>query len=91
MIDEVQNLINNGFTLERLKYFGLEYKFIGEYLFNEISYNAMQEKLNFAINRFSKRQMTFFRRMEKRGINIKWIQGDNLREVYKHVDNYIKK
>ena len=50
---------------------------IYENLFNEISYNTMQEKLNFAINRFSKRQMTFFRRMEKRGLKIHWMKKNN--------------
>jgi tRNA dimethylallyltransferase len=78
MIEEVENLIKNGITLDRLKYFGLEYKFLGEYLFNNISFEEMVNKLNVAINRFSKRQMTFFRRMEKRGIQIKWINNNDL-------------
>lgn len=78
MIEEVENLIKNGITLDRLKYFGLEYKFLGEYLFNNISFEEMVNKLNIAINRFSKRQMTFFRRMEKRGIQIKWINNNDL-------------
>ena len=78
MIEEVENLIKNGITLNRLKYFGLEYKFLGEYLFDNISFEEMVNKLNVAINRFSKRQMTFFRRMEKRGIQIKWINNNDL-------------
>jgi len=78
MIEEVENLIKNGITLDRLKYFGLEYKFLGEYLFDNISFEEMVNKLNVAINRFSKRQMTFFRRMEKRGIQIKWINNNDL-------------
>ena len=65
MIEEVQLLIDNGIDLKRLNYFGLEYKFIGEYLSNNITYNEMINNLNISINRFSKRQMTFFRRMEK--------------------------
>jgi len=78
MIEEVENLIKDGITLDRLKYFGLEYKFLGEYLFDNISFEEMVNKLNVAINRFSKRQMTFFRRMEKRGIQIKWINNNDL-------------
>ena len=74
MIDEVQSLINNGIDIKRLNYFGLEYKFIGKYLSQELSYDEMVEKLNIAINRFAKRQMTFFRRMEKRGIKINWLK-----------------
>ena len=89
MIEEVQGLINNGMKLDRLKYFGLEYKFIGQYLFNEISYQDMLEKLNYAINRFSKRQMTFFRRMEKRGLSITWISENNLESINKHLEQYL--
>ena len=70
MIAEVKELLNNGLSLERLKYFGLEYRFIGEYLSDKYSYEEMKNKLNYAINRFSKRQMTFFRRMEKRHLTI---------------------
>ena len=70
MIREVEALINNGLSIKRLKYFGLEYKYIAQYLNKEIDLELMIEKLNYAINRFSKRQMTFYRRMEKRGINI---------------------
>lgn len=89
MIEEVQGLINNGMKLDRLKYFGLEYKFIGQYLFDEISYQDMLEKLNYAINRFSKRQMTFFRRMEKRGLSITWISENNLESINKHLEQYL--
>ena len=89
MIEEVQGLINNGMKLDRLKYFGLEYKFIGQYLFNKISYQDMLEKLNYAINRFSKRQMTFFRRMEKRGLSITWISENNLESINKHLEQYL--
>jgi len=73
MIDEVEDLIKGGLNINRLKYFGLEYKYIAKYLNNEIDLNTMTSELNTAINRFAKRQMTFFRRMEKRGIKIKWI------------------
>ena len=89
MIDEVQSLIDKGIGLDRLKYFGLEYKFVGKYLYNEIKYDEMVEKLNFAINKFSKRQMTFFRRMEKRGINILWISPDDFNLIDKYMEDYL--
>lgn len=89
MLEEVEFLIQNGMSLDRLKYFGLEYRFLGEYLFNNISYEEMVNKLNVSINRFSKKQMTFFRRMEKRGIEIKWIQNDELEEAKKYIKTYL--
>ena len=89
MIEEVQGLINNGMTLDRLRYFGLEYKFIGRYIFNEISYDDMVSSLNTAINRFSKRQMTFFRRMEKWGMKIHWLKPKSLDNAVQLIDNYL--
>ena len=86
-VEEVEKLIYHGMSLERLKYFGLEYKIVGEYLFNQIDFDDMKLKLKFAINRFSKRQMTFFRRMEKRGINIEWID----KKEYQNINQFIKK
>ena len=83
MIAEVESLLDSGLSHERIQYFGLEYKIIGEYLLNNLELNVMHEKLNYAINRFSKRQMTFFRRMEKRGIKINWINPDSLNEKEK--------
>ena len=91
MIEEVQGLIDNGMSLDRLKYFGLEYKFIGQYIFNEITYDEMVSNLNTAINRFSKRQMTFFRRMEKRGININWVEKSDYKKIKKLIINYLNK
>ncbi|MCK6603630.1 MAG: tRNA (adenosine(37)-N6)-dimethylallyltransferase MiaA [Ignavibacteriaceae bacterium] len=72
MVDEVKSLMNHGISVERLKYFGLEYKFIGMYLSGEINYNDMFQKLNAAIHDFAKRQETWFRRMERNGIVIHW-------------------
>ena len=89
MIEEVEQLIKRGMTLDRLKYFGLEYKFLGEYLFDDISFEEMVNKLNVAINRFSKRQMTFFRRMEKRGVKIKWINNDDLSIAKKYIKDFL--
>ncbi len=75
MIDEVKNLLNSGVPAETLIYYGLEYKFITLYLLNKISYNEMFSKLETAIRQFSKRQMTWFRRMERQGTKIYWLDG----------------
>lgn len=75
MIEEVEGLIKSGITFEKLYFFGLEYKFIGQYLKGELNYNDMYQKLNSAIHAFAKRQMTWFRKMEREGININWIDG----------------
>lgn len=72
MIEEVKELIANGVTKEDLVFYGLEYKFIAAYLFNELSYQELKERLAIAICQFAKRQMTFFRKMEKDGVNIHW-------------------
>ena len=82
MIEEVNQLLSdNLLTFERLNYFGLEYRYIGYYLSKKISYDDMFSKLNTAIHKFAKKQMTFFRRMEKRGVNINWIKNGNLEEA----------
>ena len=89
MIEEVEVLIDHGLDFERLKYFGLEYKIIGEYLFDQISIDEMKLKLKFAINKFSKRQMTFFRRMEKRGIEINWITKQEVQNIDSLIEQYL--
>ena len=76
MIDEVKNLIASGITAETLIYYGLEYKFITLYLTGKISYQEMVRDLEIAIHQFAKRQMTWFRGMERRGIKINWIDGE---------------
>lgn len=78
MIEEVKTLLGQGLQPEDLIYYGLEYKWITQYLIGEVSYNDMVDKLEIAIHQFAKRQMTWFRKMEKDGININWIDG-NLR------------
>ena len=75
MIDEVKNLIDRGINIETLIYYGLEYKFITLYLTGKISYQEMIRDLEIAIHQFAKRQMTWFRGMEKKGIKINWIDG----------------
>jgi len=76
MIDEAKNLLNMGISFEKLKYFGLEYKFLSEYLQGNLNYNDMHQKLRSAIFNFAKRQMTWFRKMEKEGIKINWIESE---------------
>lgn len=73
MVQEVKDLLEQGFSAERLVYLGLEYKFIVQYLLGEYSYEEMKKKLAIAIHQFSKRQMTFFRKIEREGHEIKWI------------------
>lgn len=76
MTEEVQSLIEGGVSVEKLKSYGLEYKFISRYLSGEINYEEMFRLLNIAIHQFSKRQMTWFRRMERNGTIINWIDGN---------------
>ena len=90
MIDEVEDLLKNGLPRERLDYFGLEYKFIGKFLNGDLNYNDMFQKLNVAIHQFSKRQMTFFRRMEKRGIKINWINESKMNLAEPVLSNYFQ-
>jgi len=75
MIEEVEKLLASGITFEKLNFFGLEYKFIGQFIKKEINRNDMFQKLNSAIHNFAKRQMTWFRKMEKEGVKIYWIEG----------------
>ncbi|MBN1253183.1 MAG: tRNA (adenosine(37)-N6)-dimethylallyltransferase MiaA [Bacteroidales bacterium] len=75
MIEEIDMLIKSGVSTETLIYYGLEYKFVTLYLLNQLSYNEMFKALETAIHQFSKRQMTWFRRMEKKGTKIYWLDG----------------
>ncbi|NPD84431.1 tRNA (adenosine(37)-N6)-dimethylallyltransferase MiaA [Lentimicrobium sp. L6] len=76
MIDEVEDLLAQGVSAEKLKFYGLEYRFVTQYLSDEISYDEMSRRLNTAIHQFAKRQMTWFRRMEKQGFEIHWLNGN---------------
>ena len=75
MVDEVKALIDSGIKPEDLMYYGLEYKFITQYIIGELSYAQMVNSLQTAIHQFSKRQMTWFRGMERKGVKIHWING----------------
>ncbi len=76
MIKEVEELLNQGIDSEKLKFYGLEYKYLTQYILGEIDYNEMFSSLNTAIHQFAKRQDTWWRRMEKNGIRILWINGE---------------
>jgi len=90
MAEEVKALHEEGISWPRLESFGLEYKFIAMYLQNKLSYQEMKQKLNTAIHQFAKRQETWFRRMEKKGIFIHWIDGDNYQMLKESAQKYLK-
>ena len=75
MIEEAEFLLKYGLSKADFMYYGLEYKYLGLYLAGELNYDQMFEKLNTAIHQFAKRQMTYFRRMQKKGLKIYWIDG----------------
>lgn len=80
MVDEVRGLLDKGVTAEQLMYYGLEYKYLTQYIIGELSYDEMVKGLEIAIHQFAKRQMTWFRGMEKRGVHIHWIDAMQPRE-----------
>ena len=75
MVDEVRNLLAEGIAAEDLIYYGLEYKFLTLYVIGQLSYEEMVSQLEIAIHQFAKRQMTWFRGMERRGVEIHWIEA----------------
>ena len=75
MVDEVRGLLAEGIPAENLIYYGLEYKFLTQYAIGEISYDEMFLQLETAIHQFAKRQMTWFRGMERRGFTIHWLDA----------------
>jgi len=92
MLDEIRRLLDQGVTAQQLEFYGLEYKFLTQHVVGEINYNDMFQRLNTAIHQFSKRQMTWFRRMEKKGVQIHWIEGslpmeDKLRKILNRISN----
>ena len=75
MVEEVKALLDEGIPAEDLIYYGLEYKFLTEYLTGQLTYDEMFQRLEIAIHQFAKRQMTWFRGMERRGFKINWINA----------------
>jgi len=76
MLEEVEGLLGEGIPAEKLIYYGLEYKYLTEYLGGKLDYEAMFTGLETAIHQFAKRQMTWFRGMERRGLKIHWLDGN---------------
>lgn len=91
MVDEVRGLLAEGIPPENLIYYGLEYKFLTQYVIGQLSYDEMVRQLEIAIHQFAKRQMTWFRGMERRGFNIHWVtRPESDEELHKVVDKIIK-
>ncbi len=86
MIEEVESLLDKGVTYDKLLFFGLEYKYIAMYLKKELNYNDMFHQLNSAIHKFAKRQMTWFRKMQKEGTEIFWIEGNDFNSAKQIID-----
>lgn len=75
LIEEIRTLLQNGLSEEQLTYYGLEYKYVTEHVCGHTTADEMRNRLEIAIHRFAKRQMTYFRGMERRGVTIHWIDG----------------
>ena len=88
MLDEVQRLLDGGLTPDQLTYYGLEYKYMTLHLTGKITYQEMFDGLNVAIHQFAKRQMTWYRRMEKQGIEIHWLDG--YMPMYEKIEKILK-
>lgn len=88
MEDEVKVLLQQGISPDQLKFYGLEYKYLTQYVIGELTYDEMFSLLNTAIHQFAKRQMTWFRKMERSGHKINWIDG-NL-EMPEKISNALK-
>lgn len=76
MVEEVKRLIDNGVATDDLIYYGLEYKFVTQYVLGQLTYDEMFSQLEIAIHQFAKRQMTWFRGMKRRGTHIHWLPYD---------------
>ena len=88
MVEEVKGLLDEGIPAEDLIYYGLEYKFLTEYITGQLTYDEMFKQLEIAIHQFAKRQMTWFRGMERRGFTIHWI--DALQPMEEKVKEILK-
>lgn len=90
LIEEVKNLMQRGVPEETLIYYGLEYRFVTQHLTGELSYQQMHEALNTAIHQFAKRQMTYLRGLERRGVPLIWLDatlptGENVARILAHL------
>lgn len=90
MIDEVKSLLDSGISAEDLMYYGLEYKYVTSYLIGDLTRDEMMTGLETAIHQFAKRQMTWFRGMERRGFKINWLPWNMGREEFvEHVSSLL--
>jgi tRNA dimethylallyltransferase len=89
MIDEAQALLDRGIAHDKLRFFGLEYKFLSMYLKGDMNYNDMFQKLNSSIHKFAKRQMTWFRKMEREGITIHWHKPGEIEKAKSLISAYL--
>lgn len=80
LIDEVQTLLDQGITPQQLIRYGLEYKYTTQYLLGEMDYSTFFSRLNTEIHRYAKRQMTYFRKMEKDGLRIHWLEAGSVND-----------
>ena len=78
MVEEVERILQSGVKPEDLIYYGLEYKYLTLYLTGQLGYEEMVQQLNVAIHQFAKRQMTWFRKMERDGFDIHWLESGYL-------------
>ena len=83
LVEEIENLLSMGLTPEQLLYYGLEYRWVTMYVLKEMTYDEMFERLNISIRQFAKRQMTWFRRMEKKGYELNWLDASKSTEEMK--------
>ncbi len=82
MVDEVRRLLDAGIPAENLIYYGLEYKYLTQYVIGQMDYDSMVSELEIAIHQFAKRQMTWFRGMERRGFKIHWLPWDMEQDAF---------
>lgn len=82
LVEEVRHLLQSGIAPEQLIYYGLEYKYVTEYVTGQLSFTELEKRLETEIHRFAKRQMTFFRKMEKDGIKINWLDYEKSEDAW---------
>lgn len=85
MSEEVKHLLKKGVSYEKLSFFGLEYKYVALFLNGKLNYNDMLQKLNSAIHNFAKRQMTWFRKMEREGVEINWFDSMDFEAILQYI------
>ncbi len=89
LVEEVRGLLDRGIGPEQLIRYGLEYKYVTQYILGEFDYETMVARLNTEIHRFAKRQMTYFRKMEKDGVRIHWVDGGRVEETARQIRLFV--